>query len=260
VDAGGGVTPSLAFLGDFGNAVRFLFESRVPEKGAQPVGGSHLLPLIGEHLQVSLAAMAIACALAIPVGVWLGHIGKGEFVAVSVSNIGRAIPSFALIVFFFAFIGAGFLNVTIALALLAIPPILTNSYVGTRQVDPEAVDAARGMGMREEQIASRVELPLALPLIFGGVRTSAVNVIATATLASIVGLNTLGDPIFSPNIYGTDGQLAGALLVALLALASEGVLGTAQRLLTPSGLKVGRQGSSRRRSIPLIKRRMEGIS
>lgn len=254
------MTPPVAFLGDFGDAVRFLFESRVPERGAQPVGGSHLLPLIGEHLQVSLAAMAIACVVAIPAGVWLGHLGRGEFLAVTASNVGRAIPSFALIVLFFAFIGPGFLNITIALALLAIPPILTNSYVGTRQVDREAVDAARGMGMTEAQIARRAELPLALPLIFGGVRTSAVNVIATATLASIVGLNTLGDPIFSPNIYGTDGQLAGAMLVALLALASEGVLATAQRLVTPRGLKARRQERRRRRAIPLLKRRMEGTA
>jgi osmoprotectant transport system permease protein len=247
----------LAFLGDFGDAVKFLFQSRVPEKGAEPVGGSHLLPLIGEHLWISLAAMAVACLVAIPVGVWLGHLGKGEFVAVSVSNVGRAVPSFALIVFFFAFIGAGFLNITLALALLAIPPILTNAYVGTRQVDREAVDAARGMGMRETQIARRVELPLALPLIFGGVRTSAVNVIATATLASIVGLKTLGDPIFSPNIYGTDGQLAGAMLVALLALASEGVLASAQRLLTPKGLKLAGKPEHRRGWIPLTRKRLE---
>jgi osmoprotectant transport system permease protein len=247
----------LAFLGDFGDAVKFLFQSRVPEKGAQPVGGSYLLPLIGEHLWISVAAMAVACLVAIPVGVWLGHLGKGEFVAVSVSNVGRAVPSFALIVFFFAFIGAGFLNITLALALLAIPPILTNAYVGTRQVDREAVDAARGMGMRETQIARRVELPLALPLIFGGVRTSAVNVIATATLASIVGLKTLGDPIFSPNIYGTDGQLAGAMLVALLALASEGVLASAQRLLTPKGLKLAGKPEHRRGWIPLTRKRLE---
>jgi osmoprotectant transport system permease protein len=113
------------------------------------------------------------------------------------------------------------------------------------------------MGMSETQIARKVELPLALPLIFGGVRTSAVNVIATATLASIVGLKTLGDPIFSPNIYGTDGQLAGAMLVALLALASEGVLATAQRLLTPKGLKLAGKPGHKRGWIPLTRKRME---
>jgi osmoprotectant transport system permease protein len=251
------MTAPLAFLGDFGNAVEFLFHSRVPENGAQPVGGSHLLPLIGEHLEVSLAAMAVACLIAIPVGVWLGHVGRGEFAAVTVSNVGRAVPSFALIVFFFAFIGGGFVNITLALVLLAIPPILTNAYVGTRQVDREAVDAARGMGLSEAQIARKVELPLALPLIFGGVRTSAVNVIATATLASLVGLQTLGDPIFSPNIYGSDGQLAGAMLVALLALASEGVLAGAQRLFTPKGLKLAGKPGQRRGWIPLTRKRLE---
>jgi osmoprotectant transport system permease protein len=251
------VIAPLAFLGEFGHAVEFLFHSRVPEKGAAPVGGSHLLPLIGEHLKVSVAAIVVACLLAIPVGVWLGHIGRGAFAAVTVSNVGRAVPSFALIVFFFAFIGAGFFNISLALVLLAIPPILTNAYVGTRQVDREVVDAARGMGMREAQIASRVELPLALPLIFGGVRTSAVNVIATATLASIVGLSTLGDPIFSPNTYGSDGQLAGAMLVALLALAAEGVLAGTQRLLTPKGLKLAGTPGHRRGWSPLTRKRLE---
>jgi osmoprotectant transport system permease protein len=253
----GDMTAPLAFLGVFGDAVEFLFNSRVPEEGAEPVGGSHLLPLIWKHLEISLAAMAIACLVAIPVGVWLGHRGKGEFVAVSVSNVGRAVPSFALIVLFFAFIGGGFANITLALVLLAIPPILTNSYVGTRQVDRDAVDSARGMGMSEGQIARKIELPLALPLIFGGVRTSAVNVIATATLATVVGLQTLGDPVFGPTIYGDDGQLAGAILVALLALTAEGVLAVAQRLLTPKGLKLAGKPEHRRGWIPLTRKRLE---
>lgn len=247
----------LAFLGDFGNAVEFIFQSRTSEKGAAPVGGSHLLPLIATHLEVSIAAMAVACAISIPVGLWLGHVGRGQFLAISVSNVGRAVPSFALIVFFVAFVGTGFVNITIALVLLAIPPILTNAYVGTRQVDRDAVDTARGMGMTESQIARRVELPLAVPLIFGGVRTSAVNVIATATLASIVGLSTLGDPIFSPNTYGSDGQLAGAILVAVLALAAEGLLATVQRLATPKGLRLAGKATHRRSLVPLTRKRME---
>ena len=112
--------------------------------------------------------MAIACALSIPLGLWLGHIGKGGFLAINVSNVGRAVPSLALIAFFVAYIGVGFTNLTLALVLLAIPPILTNTYTGVRQVDRDTVDSARGMGMTGAQIVRRVELPLALPLIFGG--------------------------------------------------------------------------------------------
>ena len=133
--------------------------------------------------------MAIACAISIPLGLWLGHIGKGGFLAINASNVGRAVPSLALIAFFVAYLGVGFTNLTLALVLLAIPPILTNTYIGVRQVDRDTVDAARGMGMTGSQIVRRVELPLALPLIFGGIRISAVNVVATATIAPLAGVD-----------------------------------------------------------------------
>jgi osmoprotectant transport system permease protein len=222
----------------FGDAFDYLVDDRVPERGAEPVGGANILDLIADHLELTIAAMAIACVVSIPVGLVLGHTGRGQFFATSISNVGRAVPSFAIVAFFFAFLGASFLNITLALVLLAIPPILTNTYVGVRQVERDTVDAARGMGMTEPEIMRKVELPLALPLVFGGVRTSTVNVIATATLAPLIGVSSLGDPIIAVNTHGEAGRLAAAIVVALLAVVSELVLGAVQRAATPRGLKL----------------------
>ena len=222
----------------FGDAFDYLIHERVPEQGAEPVGGDQVLGLIWDHLELTFAAMGVACAIAIPIGLVLGHTGRGQFFATSISNVGRAVPSFALVAFFFAFLGASFVNVTLALVLLAIPPILTNAFVGVQQVNPDTVDSARGMGMTEGEIVRRVELPLALPLVFGGVRTSTVNVIATATLAPLIGVSSLGDPIIAVNTHGESGRLAAAIVVALLAVASEVILGAAQRATTPRGLKL----------------------
>jgi osmoprotectant transport system permease protein len=209
------------------------------------------------HLQVSFVAIAIACLISIPIGLYLGHIGKGEFLAISVSNIGRAIPTLALLAFFIAYLGVGFLNVTVVLVLLAIPPILTNVYVGVRQVNAEAVDAARGMGFTERQIITRVELPMALPIIFGGIRTSSVNVVATATIAPLASVNTLGTPIINANVYGDTGRLGAAILVALVTLGVDLGLSALQRAVTPKGLKLaaeGQQKSSRRLSVQRLRR------
>jgi osmoprotectant transport system permease protein len=140
--------------------------------------------------------------------------------------------------------------VTFVLILLAIPPILTNVYVGVRQVDQESVDAARGMGLTEMQIIGRVELPLALPIIFGGIRTSAVNVVATATIAPLASVNTLGTPIINANVYGDSGRLGAAVLVALLTRAVDLALTGAQRAVTPAGLKLA-AGEQRRRRLPV---------
>jgi osmoprotectant transport system permease protein len=226
-------------LSDFSDAIDFIFQRREAQTGGVQVGGlEQALDLIWEHLQVSGAAIAIACAVAVPVGLALGHSGRGELLAISVSNVGRAVPSLALIAFFVAYIGVGFTNVTLALVLLAIPPILTNTYVGVRQVDPEVIDAGRGMGLRPAQVIRRIELPLALPAVFGGIRTSAVNVVATATIAPLAGVLTLGDYILSANVYGDDGRLAGAILVALLAIAVEAAFALVQRLVSPRGLRV----------------------
>jgi osmoprotectant transport system permease protein len=246
------MTPVFAFLGEFGQAVEFVFnEHESPAGGAQVGGLGNMWDLLWPHLKLSFAAMAIACVISIGLGLWLGHIRKGGFLAINASNVGRAVPSLALIAFFVAYIGVGFTNLTLALVLLAIPPILTNTYTGIAQVDRDTVDAARGMGMTGPQIVWKVELPLALPLIFGGVRISAVNVVATATIAPLAGVVTLGDPIINVNTYGDEGRLAAAIVVALLAVLTEVTLGVAQRLATPRGLKVE---SDRRTLFPTRRR------
>jgi osmoprotectant transport system permease protein len=231
--------PTLAVLSNFSDAFDFIFHEREAQTGGVQVGGLHeVLDFTWQHLKVSGAAILISCAIAIPVGLVLGHLGKGELLAISLSNVGRAVPSLALIAFFVAYLGVGFTNVTLALVLLAIPPILTNTYVGVRQVDPEVIDAGRGMGLRSWQVVRRIELPLAMASIFGGIRTSAVNVVATATIAPLAGVLTLGDFILSANVYGEDGRLAGAILVALLAVTVELVFATLQRMVSPKGLKI----------------------
>ena len=235
-------------MNDFFDAVDFIFSERDSPAGGSRVGGlGEIWELMWPHLKLSGASLGIACAIAIPLGLWLGHVGKGGFLAINASNVGRAVPSLALIAFFVAYVGVGFTNLTLALVLLAIPPILTNTYTGVRQVDRDSVDSARGMGMTGAQIVRRVELPLALPLIFGGLRISAVNVIATATIAPLAGVTTLGDPIINVNTYGDEGRLAAALVVALLAVATEVVLGAMQRAVTPEGLKLEGGGTRWRR-------------
>ena len=233
----------LAFLSDFGNAIDFIFSTREAQTGGVQVGGlGEVLDFAWQHLKLSFAAIAVACAVAIPLGLVLGHAGKGELLAISISNVGRAVPSLALIAFFVAYIGVGFTNVMLALVLLAIPPILTNTYVGVRQVEREVIDAGKGMGLRPRQVVRRIELPLALPSIFGGIRTSAVNVVATATIAPLAGVLTLGDYILSANVYGPDGRLAGAMLVAALAIAVEFTFAWLQRVVQPRGLRAAVTG------------------
>jgi osmoprotectant transport system permease protein len=248
------MTTTFAFLGQFGDAIDFIFhEHESPAGGAQVGGLANLWVLTREHLWLSFASLAVACGISIPLGLWLGHIGKGGFLAINASNAGRAVPSLALIAFFVAYIGVGFTNLVLALVLLAIPPILTNTYTAVRQVEPDNVDAARGMGMSGAQIVRRVELPLSLPLIFGGIRISAVNVIATATIAPLAGVVTLGDPIINVNTYGDEGRLAAAIVVALLAVATEVTLGAVQRAVTPRGLKLTNAGK-RRLAFPITRR------
>jgi osmoprotectant transport system permease protein len=268
VDEGGGAMSALqlavlghlepAFLGQFGDAIGYIFNSRESVAGGAEVGGTQFLELLWKHVLISGVAVLVACAVAIPIGLWLGHIGRFQFIAVGTSNVGRAVPSLAVIAFFFAYVGVGFWVVMAALALLAIPPILTNAYVGLQQVDRGTIDAARGMGMTEQEIVRDVELPLALPLIFGGIKTSAVNVVATATIAPLAGWVTLGDPIINVSTYGDAGRLAAAILVALLAIATELSLGAVQRAVTPTGLKLASHDEGRRRSrFPITKRRLE---
>ncbi|MDP9188655.1 MAG: ABC transporter permease [Actinomycetota bacterium] len=240
------IAAPFAFLGTFGGAIEFIFTPQTTRfTGDRKVGGlDQVWEYMQTHLEISFFALAVALVLALPVGVALGHYGKGELFAISLGNSARAIPELALIALVVAFVGFGFLNVAIALMVLGIPPILTNAYVGVRQVDPDAVEAARGMGMSDLGIITRVELPLAVPTIMSGVRTGAINIIATATIAPLAGVVTLGDFIISRNVYGDEGVIAGAILVAVLAMTVEFGLAGLQRLLTPRGLKLARERSA----------------
>ncbi|HZA60023.1 MAG TPA: ABC transporter permease [Solirubrobacterales bacterium] len=237
------LSPALGFLGPFGDAIEFIFEPQQSRfTGGRTVGGpEQVWEYTQTHLEISFFALGIALLIALPAGVALGHYGRGEMIAITLGNSWRAIPELALIALVVAFVGFGFVNVAIALMVLGIPPILTNAYVGVRQVDRSAVEAARGVGLNDLQVITRVELPLAVPTIMSGVRTGAINIIATATIAPLAGVVTLGDFIIARNVYGDEGVLAGAILIAVLAILVEFGLAGLQRLLTPRGLKLTRE-------------------
>jgi glycine betaine/choline ABC-type transport system substrate-binding protein/ABC-type proline/glycine betaine transport system permease subunit len=220
------------------DAIDYLLHARESVGGGVEIGGSHLLPLLWTHLRVTFEAILLSIAITLPIALWLGHKGKGQLAASTAANVGRAVPSFAVLVFASTYLGLNAGNLVFAMVLLAIPPIFTNTYVGVRQVDRDIVDAARGMGLTERQLALKVELPLALPLVFGGIRTSVVNVLATATLGPYVGVDTLGVPIVNANVHGDAGRLGTALLVALLAIGAELLFAALQRAVTPRGLKL----------------------
>ncbi len=190
-----------------------------------------------EHLQISGEAIGFALLIALPLGVWLGHIHRGSFVAINLSNIGRALPSLAVIAIGLGILGIGTTNVIFALVVLAFPVMLTNAYVAVDGVEPEAIEAARGMGMREHQILFMVELPLALPLIFAGIRTASVFVVATATLGGVVGGGGLGDIIVNQASYFLKGVIAASIAVSVLSFAADFVFWALQRTLTPRGLR-----------------------
>jgi osmoprotectant transport system permease protein len=190
-----------------------------------------------QHLYYSLLATAIAAAIALPIGIGIGHTGRGGLVAVNLTNLGRALPTLGIIILVFILAGFGIIPVLVSLVALAIPPIVTNSYVGIRAVDRDVREAAEGMGMRGRQVLWQVELPVAMPLIMAGIRTSTVQVVATATLAAFVGLGGLGRYLIDglsqrdlPQVVG------GAILVAVLSLATELVLGRVQALVVSRGL------------------------
>lgn len=236
--------PVAGLFDSLSGAIDFIFNPREAVGGGVEVGGlQQCWELMWTQIEVSFLALTAALVVTLPIGLYLGHRGAGELLAVAVGNAGRAIPELALIAFMAAFIGLGTLNLTIALMIVGIPPILTNTFVGIRQVDRGAVEAARGMGMSEIGVIRRVELPLAVPTIMSGVRTAAVNIVATATIAPLAGVLTLGDFIINVNVYGDDGVLAGALLVGLLALSVELGLAGIQRLLTPRGLQLQREAA-----------------
>lgn len=189
-----------------------------------------------EHLQYTGLAVALACLVALPLGLLLGHLGRGGTLAVGVSNAGRAVPTLGVVVLLaISPLGQTTTAVVLALALFAVPPLLTNTYVGMREVDREAVEAARGMGMGPLQQLTRVELPLAFPLIAAGLRTAVLQVIATATLAAAIGLGGLGRYLIDGLGSQDYPQLrAGAVLVAGLAFAVELLLAGLQRALDPA--------------------------
>ncbi|MFE2933613.1 ABC transporter permease [Streptomyces sp. NPDC059278] len=194
---------------------------------------------LGQHLFLTVVCLLISCLIALPVALVLGHLGRGGALAVNISNIGRAVPTFAVLVLLLLtpIGGHGEWPTIIALVLFAVPPLLTNAYVGMREVDRDIVRAARGMGMTGGQLMLGVEVPLALPLILTGVRIAAVQLVATATLAALAGGGGLGRIITAGfNLASTSQVVAGAVLVAVFALIVEGLF-EAGRLLVPDRLR-----------------------
>jgi osmoprotectant transport system permease protein len=195
------------------------------------------------HLRLSALAVGVGCLVAWPTGIWLGHRGRGGGFVVVVSNVSLAIPTLALLTILpLTLLGFGDTAIVLALAVFAVPPLLANAYTGLREVDPEVRDAARGMGLSGWQVLARAELPLAVPYLAAGFRTASVQVVATATLAALVGGGGLGS--FVNEGFGRQDMgevLAGGLLTALLCLVIEALLAVAQRLVTPPALRRRRQ-------------------
>ena len=210
-------------------------------------GEDGILHRLWEHVWLSGVSVLIACLVALPIGIGLGHLGRGGALAINLANIGRAIPTLGVIILFAVSpIGLTTATLIATLVLFAVPPILANAYVGVATVDRDAKESARGMGMSGSQLLRRVELPLALPLIAAGIRTSAVQVVATATLAGYVGYGTLGQIVFRGfNINLEYLVVGGAILVAGLALLTELLLGLVQRAVTPAGLRVEGRATAR---------------
>ncbi len=204
-----------------------------------------LVSKTGVLLLLSLEAMIVAVIIAIPLGVILGHVHRFSFLAINTSNFGRALPSLAILSILLPFVGIGRTDVVIALVVLAFPPILTNTYVAIEQVDPDAVEAATGMGMRPSQIILRVEIPLALPLMFAGVRTSAVFVVATAPLAGFFGGGGLGDIIANRASFGLSGVIGASYVIIVLALVAQVLFIAVERAVTPRGLRAERAQDDR---------------
>jgi osmoprotectant transport system permease protein len=206
--------------------------------GAPPL--PTLTHLTLKTLEVAGIGIGIALAIGLPVGLWLGHLHRGSFIAINVGNVWRALPSLAVLAIGVAFLGIGLRNVELALVVLAVPPIITNAYVAVDGIEADIVDAARGMGMTEWRILLRVEVPLGTALIFAGIRTAALFVVSTTTIAALTGFSgTLGDVINNETSYHLSGVLGGAIVIAGLALAVEFALAAVQRALTPRGLKFG---------------------
>ena len=213
-----------------------------------------------EHLYISGSSVLLALLVAVPVGLYIGHTNRGSSVAINLANIGRAIPSYAMMVIplpltltlapilgYDTGFGLTFLPIFIAMTFLAIPPLLVQTYAGLRSVDRDLVEAGRGMGMSERQILGRIEIPLASSILVGGLRTATLQVIATATIGAILGGGGLGRLIFDGMLQGVVGYpslFAGAILVSALAIGVDLILAWVQRRLTPQALRAPRRGSA----------------
>ena len=221
---------------NFVDALQFIGRNgQVP--GAPPL--PTLTHLTLETLKIAWIGITISVLIALPVGLWLGHIHRGSFVAINIGNLWRALPSLAVLAIGVAFLGIGLRNVELALVVLAVPPIITNAYVAIDGVDRDVVDAARGMGLTGWEILRKVEIPLGVPLIFAGIRTAALFVVSTTTIAALTGYSgSLGDIINNETSYHLSGVLGAAICIAALALAVELMLSRVQWLLTPRGLKL----------------------
>ncbi len=224
---------------DFTEAFKFI------GRNGQIPGIPHLPTLVHltlGTLKISAIGIALALVIALPIGLWLGHIHRGSFVAINVGNIWRALPSLAVLAIGVAFLGLGLDNVELALVVLAVPPIITNAYVAIDEVDGDVVDAARGMGLTGWETLWKVEIPLGIPLIFAGVRTAALFVVSTTTIAALTGYSgSLGDIINNEASYHLPGVLGAAICIAGLALLVELALALVQRALTPAGLKLAQR-------------------
>lgn len=207
-------------------------------QAAQWSGTDGIPARLGQHLWYSVVALVVATIVAVPLGLLIGHTNRGGFLVVNSANAGRALPTTGVLLLVVTLAGIGYLPVIVPLIVLAIPPILVNTYEGIRQVEPELVDASRCQGLRERQVLTGVELPVALPLILLGVRTAAIQIVSTATIAAYVGLGGLGRFIFdglARQEYDT--VIGGAILVVLLALGTEVLFVGADKLLVSAGLR-----------------------
>lgn len=219
----------------FGDALAFI--------ASHLSGPTGVLQRIADHLLYSGLSIGLALAIALPIGLAVGHTGRGRNVVVAISSATRALPSLGLLYFVVLLMGLGLEPLVIVLVFLAVPPILAGAYAGLEAVDRQTIDAARGIGLSEWQILWRVEVPLALPIILGGIRSAVLQVIATATIGAYFGLTGLGRFL----VEGLAAQdysiaLAGAILVAVLAAVVDGVLALTQLLVTPRGVSRGVTG------------------
>ena len=218
----------------FIDALNYIFDP------ANLTGAKGILPRLGDHLYYSGLATGIAVVIGLPLGLAIGHTGRGRAFVIAISGAARALPTLGLLFFIILFTGLGLWPLVAVLAILAVPPIIAGSYAGLESVNRQTIDAARSIGMTEWQLLWRVEVPLALPLIIGGIRSAALQVVSTATIAGYVGLTGLGRFLIEGlAVRNYTLAIAGAILVAALALLVDGLLALIQLLVTPRGVSRG---------------------